>query len=361
MAQRKQLTWIDLRVGTFVVIGILLIAGGIFYVTGGTSFTSRYRLLTRLPEVDGLALGAPVTLDGVEIGNVDAIRLTPPSPGQAVDPNESVQVEMRLNRNYQEYIRSDSTATLLTQGFLGDRVVSVQRGYTGRVLENGEQVPGVEEKAMKEIVERGADLMQNLNSLSVEIGDIVDTVHRGRGTLGKLLTDDTAYNRINDALGHVDQMTVSIQSGQGTLGKLVASDTLYNKVDSAAGHLDDVVAAVQDQKGSLGKLIYDPTFHDDATQLLANSNNLLEGVRAGRGTLGKLATDDSLFTLYRQIGTNLQDATAKLNENGSTAGKFFSDPQFYDNLTGLMGDMRLLVGDFRKDPKKFLHVQVSLF
>jgi hypothetical protein len=30
-------------------------------------------------------------------------------------------------------------------------------------------------------------------------------------------------------------------------------------------------------------------------------------------------------------------------------------------MTGLTGDMRLLIGDFRKDPKRFLHVKFGIF
>src|SRR5262249_23031118 len=149
-------------------------------------------------------------------------------------------VEMRVNRDFQPFIRSDSVATLITEGFLGNRVVSIARGYTGRVLQNGEQVPGMEEKAMKEIVERGADLMQNLNALSTQIGDIVDSIHRGQGTLGKLLVDESIYNKVDATLGRVDQMTASIQSGQGTLGKLLTSDTVYVKAESAINRVDDV-------------------------------------------------------------------------------------------------------------------------
>jgi phospholipid/cholesterol/gamma-HCH transport system substrate-binding protein len=64
---------------------------------------------------------------------------------------------------------------------------------------------------------------------------------------------------------------------------------------------------------------------------------------------------------YRQVGENLSSATAKLNSNETTAGKFFTDPKLYDNISGLTGDMRLLIGDFRKDPKKFLHVKFAIF
>ena len=59
--------------------------------------------------------------------------------------------------------------------------------------------------------------------------------------------------------------------------------------------------------------------------------------------------------------TNLATATAKLNDNTTTAGKLFSDPHLYDNLVGLTGDMRLLIGDFRQNPKKFLSIKLTIF
>jgi phospholipid/cholesterol/gamma-HCH transport system substrate-binding protein len=42
-------------------------------------------------------------------------------------------------------------------------------------------------------------------------------------------------------------------------------------------------------------------------------------------------------------------------------GKFFTDKQLYDNLTGATGDLRQLLTDFRTNPKKFLHVRVTIF
>ncbi len=361
MAQAQQLSWSQLRVGIFVLVGLTLIALGIFYVTGATVFGPTYELVTFLPEVEGLNVGGPVTLDGLQIGNVDSIAIATPRAGIVPDPSKSIEVHMTINQRYQPYIRSDSTASLVTQGFLGQRTVTIQRGFTGQVLKNGDEITGVEEKAVRAIMDRGADLLQNLNELSTEVNSIVTDVRRGRGTLGKLLVDETAYNRLNDTLGIVNEMAASIQQGKGTIGKLVASDELYGKVDSTVSRVDDVLAAVQQQKGSLGKIIYDPSFHDSATEFVHQGNALLADVRAGKGTLGKLATDDSLYTMLRQAGQNVRDATAKMTENQNTVGKIFNDPQLYDNLTGLTGDLRLLVGEFRKDPKKFLRVKLSLF
>jgi len=70
MAQRKQLTWTELRVGLFVLIGLIIMGAGIFYVTGGGTLGPKYRLTAYLPEVEGLKVGAPVALSGFEIGSV---------------------------------------------------------------------------------------------------------------------------------------------------------------------------------------------------------------------------------------------------------------------------------------------------
>jgi phospholipid/cholesterol/gamma-HCH transport system substrate-binding protein len=362
MAQRKQLTWTELRVGLFVLIGLFVLAVGIFYVTGGGNVLSpKYRLKTYLPEVSGLAIGAPVRLDGVEIGNVESIKLLPRTPGRVSDKNRNIEVGMRVDRRFQNDILTDSAASLVTEGLLGNRYVNIKRGLTGVSLKEGQEVPGTEEKAMKEVVERSAELLGNLQALSADVRDLIAGVKEGQGSLGKLLTDEQAYRHLNNILAKGDEMVSNVQAGQGSIGKLIVSDEMYNKVDKGVDNVNVILADVRAQKGTIGKLLYDPTLYDQAKDALSNGNSFIRDVRAGKGSLGKLATDETLYNKLRDTSANLATASAKLNDNTTTAGKLFSDPQLYDNLTGMMGDMRLLLGDFRQNPKKFLHIKVSIF
>jgi phospholipid/cholesterol/gamma-HCH transport system substrate-binding protein len=326
MAQRKQLTWAELRVGLFVLAGLFIMAVAIFYVTGAGILGPKYRLITYLPEVEGVTTGAPVRLDGVEIGNVETIKLTP----HPQDRMHNIELILRIDKKFQESIRTDSDASLITEGLLGNRYVTVSRGITGTVIPNNGIIPGKEEAAMKALVERGAELMQNLGTLSDDLRGIV-------------------------------AMTTSIQQGQGTIGKLTSSDDFYNKASAALGHVDDVVVAVQQQKGTIGRLVYDPAMYDSAKTFMDKGNGVLDDVRAGKGTLGKALHDDALYNNLRDAASNVRDASAKLNSNEGTAGKFFTDPKLYDNMTGLTSDLRLMVNDFRKDPKKFLHVKLAVF
>src|SRR5450631_4447844 len=110
MAQHKQLTWTELRVGLFVLAGAVLLAVVIFYVTGGGGWGPKYRLRAYLPEVDGLTIGAPVRVDGVEVGNVEQISIAVPKPGESSSKEKNIEVDMRIRKKFQSYIRSDSSA-----------------------------------------------------------------------------------------------------------------------------------------------------------------------------------------------------------------------------------------------------------
>jgi phospholipid/cholesterol/gamma-HCH transport system substrate-binding protein len=360
MAYRKQLTWTELRVGLFVLVALFVLAAGIFYVTGGQALGPKYRLKTYLPEVAGLTNGAPVRVDGVEVGNVENIRLLPRT-GKTPDRNKNIEVTMRVDRRYQDDILTDSTASLVTEGLLGNRYVNITRGFTGTSIGDAGVIPGAEEKAMKEVVERSAEVLGNLNALSDDVRELIQGVKEGKGSLGKMLTDEQAYRHLSSILAKGDTMVTNIQEGQGTLGKLVTSDEMYTKVDKGLDNVNVILADVRAQKGTIGKLMYDPTLYDQLKEASTNGNAVLRDMRAGKGTLGKLATDETLYNHLREASSNVATATAKLNDNTSTAGKLFSDPKLYDNLTGMTGDMRLLIGDFRKNPKKFLHVKITLF
>jgi phospholipid/cholesterol/gamma-HCH transport system substrate-binding protein len=357
MPQRKQLTWTELRVGVFVLIGMLVLAVTLLYVTGSGILAAKYRLVTYLPEVEGLKVGAPVRLDGVEIGNVDLIRMNP----KPADRSQNIELTLRIDKKYQNEVRTDSSASLITEGLLGNRYVSIKRGFVGEVLQANATLKGVEEQAIKNIVERGADLVQNLNALSQQAREIVDAVQKGRGTLGRLLTDEQPFNRFNDSLGRMQKLVIATEAGENTIGKLLQSDELYRKVNTTAGRLETITADVQAQKGSLGRFIYDPALYDSAKTLVNRGNAAIENVQAGKGTLGRLYVDNSLYEKWEAAGGNVEKATARLNDNRSTAGKLFTDPLLYDNLAGLSGDMRLLLGEFRQNPKKFLRVKFSIF
>lgn len=355
---RRQLTYTELRVALFVLATVALLIVGIFYVTGSGAWQSKYTLKTYLPEADGLVEGAPVSLGGVHVGNVSELSINP----QARTPDQNIEVDMQIFKRYQQWIRTNSTATLDTQGALGNRFVSISRGTPpSAVIPNGGMVPGVPASTIPALLEHANALLDNVNGLATDLRSISDQIHSGKGTLGQLLYDDRMYNRLNDTVNRADDMMARLQSGQGTAGKLLTSDDLYNRANDSISRVDSLLAGVQSGKGTLGKLVTDPTLYNNANSFLAKGNTVLSDAEAGKGTLGKLVTDPTLYNNVSEASARLRDLTVKLDEGQGTAGKFFTDPQLYNNLAGLSGDLRLLIRDFRRDPKKYLRIRVSLF
>ncbi len=361
MPQRTQVTWAQLRVGLLTLVGLFLIMLAILYVTGAGILAPKYQLRTYLPEVEGLTLGAPVRLDGVEVGNVDGIRIAPPSPTGTPDRMRNVELIMRVDRRFQKNITTESRVSLVTEGFLGNRYVRITRGYAGTPIPAQGEVTGTEELAMKNVVERGADLVENLGALSKDVQSLVTGVRKGEGSLGKLMTDNQLYEHATSTVARMDRLLEQTESGKNTLGKLMANDEVYQRINSAADRLDKLLADVQNEKGTLGKLVNDPALYQDTRQFVDKANAFLADVRGGKGTLGKLSTDEQLYDNLRDSAESLKEVTDKLSRGPGSMAKVVNDAQLYDNLTGLAADLRLLIADIRKDPKKYLRIKLTIF
>jgi ABC-type transporter Mla subunit MlaD len=93
-------------------------------------FTPKYQLLVYVPEVSGLGVNALVKLDGLPVGSVGAIKL---AEGSA-SPARRIQLILRIDRRYQESIRSDSVAIVTSERLLGNRYVAIRRGFKGAVI-----------------------------------------------------------------------------------------------------------------------------------------------------------------------------------------------------------------------------------
>lgn len=348
---RGAITWSQLRVGAFVVFALLVVATFIFYVTREQPiFAATYTLKTYLADVEGLKAGAPVRLAGVEAGTVEGVRLSE----FRQDPKRHVEVAVRILRAYQEEIRTDSEAYVTTEGLLGEGVLEIKRGTAGTALQEGDIIRGAERPSIKDVV-------YNAGVITDHLKEVVGKINQGQGTLGKLINEDAMYRRLDSTVENVRVLTAKAAAGEGTVGKLVMSDELYQKIDRAAGRVDTVVADVQAGKGTLGKLIYDPTIHDEAKKFISGASRFFDNMEAGKGTLGKLATDDALYSSARKTFENLQSVTGRLDEGEGTAGKIFRDPQLYDNINNFTTELRALLSDFRKNPKKYLRIKLSLF
>src|SRR5262249_5831998 len=149
MAQRRSLAWTELRVGVLVTVSFLLLAFAIFYVGGTSSFwTPKYKVIAYFASANGLRPGGEVWLEGRTLATADDVRIS-----KDPDPAKSVEVEMRIDKKYQNIIRSDSQVSIETKGLLGDNIVDITRGsQAGQVVQDGGSLQGEEAGDIKKII-----------------------------------------------------------------------------------------------------------------------------------------------------------------------------------------------------------------
>jgi phospholipid/cholesterol/gamma-HCH transport system substrate-binding protein len=351
MPARKQVSWAELRVGVFVLATVAILATFVFYVTGGGRvFTRQVHYTTYLPDVSGLSAGAPVRLVGVEVGTVIDVGLSE-FPD---DRFRAAVVRFRVSQNHQKNIRQNSEAFITTEGLLGESVLELTRGTEGDPIPAGGMVRGVQRGNIKQVV-------QNVDQITGDVRGLIADVRAGKGTLGKLIEDPALYNRAYQAVDDFQALTARASSGEGTLGKLVVSTELYDQLKGTANTVDEVARDLRAGKGTLGKLIYDTTIHDKADSIVTRADRIVARVDAGEGTLGKLVHDETLYNRAQETFGNASEITGKVNRGEGTFGRAVNDPRLYDNINEFTSEMRALISDFRKDPKKYLRVKFSLF
>ncbi len=358
MPQQQRIAWAQLRVGVMVIVGLAILAVGIFFISGQVGFfTKRYTLKTYLSEASGLRDGAEVRLAGVAVGNVKRVQISP-----YTDRDRAVEVLMAVSRSYQQEIRADSVASIETVGLLGESYVNITRGARSQeVVPDGGVLKSSEGAEIKQVVQNADDVIVNLRVLSAQLNNITGQLQSGKGSIGKLIYDQTLFNHLNTTAAKLDQMVTNLDQGKGSLGKLLEDESFYNNATSTFDHLNKVLDDMQHGPGSIAKFIADPGVYNNVNHLVAQANSLFDGINQGRGTLGKLATDSQLYDRANDVFDRFDKISTRMADGQGTLGKFSTDPALYNNLSDSSKSMKDFLTEFQKNPKKYLTLKVHLF
>ena len=358
MPQRRDIRWSQLKVGLVLIISLTLLAATIFLITGQTGFfAATATLRTFSSDAGGLKTGAVVRLAGVDVGNIRQVTLSGrPAPGEAVE------IRFEVNSRFMPDIRSDSRVLLAAEGLLGERYINITKGTeAGERIADGGTVPFRETAEFSELVGGSRDLLDNLNVLTSRLNNIVETIETGQGTVGRFVNDDTLFRRLDATVVQAETLVADLNQGKGSLGRLLKSEDFYVKVDSTMDRLQNIAARIESGDGTVARLINDPSLYRNAEQLMARGGTMLDNINQGQGTLGKLATEDELYRKLNSAVGNVDALAASIRNGEGTVGRLFHDPTLYEGLNATSLEVRELLGDFRRDPKKFLTIQLKIF
>ena len=357
MPSQKQLRWSELKVGITVIVGSVTLALLVFLISGtGGIFTSKITLITYFDNAEGIRQGQPVDLQGVAIGNVKTVRVV---PGRPLSP---VQVVMRVNKDFQQFIHTDSKATIETAGVLGESFVDIDsKDAKGPIVKDGTELPPGNAPGIGDVVKSSQTSLQNIDTLVKRADLILAEIQNGNGSLGKFIYDPAMINKINGILNQVQGLLNDVSNGKGTIGKLFADESLYHKANDLVDKLDKVADELNKGQGSLGKFIKDDALYNNANQTIATANKMITDLNAGRGAAGKLLKDEELSRKLQNIVEKLSVISDRLEAGEGSAGKLFKDPSLYNNTDQMLIETRNLVKAIRENPKKYLTIRFRVF
>ena len=358
MPQQKEIRWSQLKVGILTLASLAVLVAAVFLITGQTGFFASTMLIrTYVPDAAGLKSGAPVRLAGVDVGNVQQVRFTGRS-----DLAQSIEIVMEINRRYEANLRRDSDAILAAEGLLGQRYINISPGTPGSPPIGPDGIVQFRDTTeFSELVGGSRDLLDNLNVLTAKINAVIEKVESGEGSIGKLIYDDSFYRRLDNIARGGEQLFSSVTSGQGTLGRLLSSEELYDRAYAAVVKLEDVLAKIESGEGTLAKLIHDPSLYQNADQLVARASLLMGNINQGEGTLGKLVKEEEFYQRMNSAVAGLDALLTGMRNGEGTLGRLLHDPSLYSNLNSTSEEVRTLIADFQRNPKKFLTIQFKIF
>jgi len=380
MAQRKQTSFSELRVGVLVLSALAILMLVIFAVSGdiklpGFSRTTIVR--TQMASVDGLRKGAEVRLSGKKVGSVKEINFSDQIPNSPESQN-NIEIVMEIDgkldgRPAIERIRTDSMAVLKSAGVLGDNVIDITPGTNaGKPIRNGDSISSVAQKSVGDIINAAQTAVGHLNVIAADIREMTGNMKSGRGSIGKFLNDESFYLNLDSAVRQAESLMKEIKTGKGTIGQLVSDPALYKQTTDMIAQLrnisDQVGGQLNSGKGTIGKLIKEEKLYDDTSALVsrlsetsAKLESMVAKIERGEGTVGKLINDEKVYANMRDTIERLNVITARLEKGEGTVGMMLKDERLYNNANNLSAEMTKLLYDFRQNPRKYLSVKVTIF
>jgi phospholipid/cholesterol/gamma-HCH transport system substrate-binding protein len=346
MPRTRSLAWSELKIGVLTIAAVVIAAATIFLVTGGKGFFwQRTSLKTRFTNVAGLKPGSPVRLAGVEVGSVTSVDLA----------GEQVDAVFEVNKDYRNRITTESRATLGSVSLLGESAIDITPSSRGTPIQDWGYVPtGKTAAQLADVTDQAS---QGINELTGLIHD----VRSGKGTVGKLMTDDQLYAELRAFVVSANDLATGLRRGNGTIGKLLKDPKTADALEASLRNIEQVTGRIAAGEGSLGKLLKDDAFAASLSGATANLRDLTDKINRGEGTVGKLMTDRALYDQMNTVTHRLDELVTRLNDGQGTAGQLLKDQRLYENMNKVALDLSSLLTEIKKDPKRYLNVKVSIF
>ena len=289
-----------IKLGAFVLTGLSLLIFMLYLLGKNKSFFgNRFELKAQFKDVNGLLVGNNVRFSGIDVGTVRSIVIV----------NDTViEVTMNLDKEMKAFVRSNSVASLGTDGLIGNRVVNISpQGGDAPFVKGGETLPARQEVNTQAMLQTLYRTNENVEKI---VADLRNTVHlvNTSTALNSLLNDKTLSSNLRASLAHLHETTENASilmenavgtlklasEGRGTLATLLTDTTL-------AAELRQAVQQIKTLETNADHLVRD---------LNEVANAVEKDIQQGPGPVNTLMRDSLMAARLRNTLENVEKGSA---------------------------------------------------
>ena len=280
----------SVKVGIFLVAGVLLFAAGLFMIGNHNQvFSHHYEIYTEFANVDTLQNGAKIRVSGMDAGEVSGVTL----PNQ---PAGKFRLTLKVDQKFEKIVRQDSKATIETEGMVGNKYVNIAKGTNNAPgCRPGCTIPSEEPFEIGDLLRQGNGLIQTAQ------GTITDIKERADSTIG-----------------HVD-------------GLVVAMSPNVERIASNGAHISDdvngIVTGVKEGQGTAGKLLTDPQVAQNVEDTIRNAKQASTNVQQATGKADQIVTQFQTENIPPDIHQTVANARDMSDQMKKAVDDFLNSPE----------------------------------
>jgi len=299
----------ETKVGSLALIAVALLVLGFNYLKGTSLFDKSFNLYAEYDNIDGLTAGNKILINGMQVGQVNALTLDPTSG--------KIRVDFSITQDIG--IPDDSRALIFSSDLLGSKAINLILGTSSTILKDGGIVidsiaPTLNERIEKEVLPLKDKIESALNS--------IDSFVYG---LKEVLSDE---NR--------DNITISMRNLKNTTGRL---DSTMVKIDQMMLSARSILKNFDQNKDVINKI-------------LANTGSFTDSLAQQAGRIRGIITNADASV------AKLQSVLQKIDTGEGSLGLLVNDKELYHHLNGSAESLDSLLVDLRKHPKRYVHFSI---
>ena len=293
----------NIKLGVFVVVGlgVLILA---FFIIGKNQnlFGADFKLKVRFTNIGGLTEGNNVLFSGIQAGTVKDIDII---------NDTTIEVTMRINNKVKSFIHQNATATVGTEGLMGNKVINIMpvKGKSA-VVKEGDMLDAQATASMEEIIQTLSKTNSNVQSISEVLKGTVLRIDSS--AVLRLLNDEEIGKSLKASLQNIYVSTKNVNEMSAGLNLMVAD---IKNGRGAAGLLLTDTAAAQQLRDAIAKI---KSASINANQITVEFNEMAKSINkdltTGKGPLNTLLKDKEMSADLKQSMSNIQKSTDKFNQ-----------------------------------------------